>query len=231
MKFFQLTVTTILKKNVHFSMSSELIGNNINKAMLKDEELMKYHEQKVYKYVFDNFYPVEKEGIYQEKRIYVFNIRSFNERFILKVRQCLTEFESQDIKVIAIGLKTIYKKQINYIQTVTPAIITVESKPWLLTDDISLLVKRLQANLEKKYKFFFNEEIGEIEDYFIEKLKILNKKPMFYNYKTIKLLSHKFYIKVNDDEKSQKLAFIALGAGLSEKNSSLGAGFCKCDWR
>ncbi len=45
-----------------------------------------------------------------------------------------------------------------------------------------------------------------------------------YN-KEVRLFGNKFKIIPNEDEVSQKLAFVALGAGLGEKNS-FGGGFC-----
>lgn len=231
MRFFQITTTILLKKHVHFSESSEIIGHTISRAMLNDEKLKELHKDKCYKYVFDNLYPLEIDGVYKEKRIYIFNIRSFNKDYIIKIKKCFNNFENEYMKVISTDQRIIKSKYINYIETITPAVVTVDNKPWLLDGDILLLVKRLHDNAEKKFKFFFDEEIGEIEDYFIEKLKILNKKPVAYSYKGIRLLGNKFRIKVNEDDVSQKLAFTILGAGLAEKNSILGAGFCKCDWR
>lgn len=38
-------------------------------------------------------------------------------------------------------------------------------------------------------------------------------------------------IKVKQDDVSQKKAFIALALGLGEKGSSLGAGFCGCEFQ
>lgn len=231
MKFFQLVTTILLKENIHFSKSSEVIGNTISKAMINDEKLKELHKCKEYKYVFDNLYPLEKDGIYKGKRIYIFNIRSFNEDYVIKIKHCFNGLENNYMEIISTDLRTIKRKPINYIETITPAVVTVDSKPWLSDGDILLLVKRLHANAEKKFKFFFHEEIEEVEDYFIEKLKILNKKPIAYSYKNIKLLANKVRIKVNEDDISQKLAFTVLGGGLAEKNSIIGAGFCKCDWR
>ncbi|WP_155844781.1 hypothetical protein [Clostridium senegalense] len=42
MKFFQLVTTILLKENIHFSKSSEVIGNTISRVMLNDEKLKSY---------------------------------------------------------------------------------------------------------------------------------------------------------------------------------------------
>ncbi len=51
---------------------------------------------------------------------------------------------------------------------------------------------------------------------------------MHYNYKNgIKLLANKVSIQIEDNEEAQKVAFLARAVGLGEKNSAIGAGFCK----
>jgi CRISPR-associated endoribonuclease Cas6 len=232
LEYYDIKVIVLLKKNMKFTDSSEIIGKNISSAMLRSEYLMKYHKEKTYKYVFGNFTPVEKDGIYKEGRLYMFELRTFDEKFLNHINKCLKDYESNTIKVITLNIKTVKQRKIKFIRTINPAIVTTEdNKPWTRKDDLLLLVRRIHENAAKKYKKFFNRDIGETEDYFIEKLKILNKKPMSYKYKNIHLIGNKYLIKVNEDEKSQKLAFVTLGAGLAEKNSILGAGYCETDWK
>jgi CRISPR-associated endoribonuclease Cas6 len=90
------------------------------------------------------------------------------------------------------------------------------------------MVKRLNDNARKKYELFSGEKINK-NTIFINKFRILNKKPVSIKYKNISLLGNKLKILVNRDSDSQKLAFTVLACGLGEKNTSLGAGFC--DWR
>ena len=49
---------------------------------------------------------------------------------------------------------------------------------------------------------------------------------MAVKYKNIKFIGNKFKVWVNEDEKSQKLALIAMACGLGEKNTIVGTGFC-----
>ena len=87
-------------------------------------------------------------------------------------------------------------------------------------------------NLLKKYESFYNEKLN-IDHNFIQFLEIKNHKPqiIFFtkNYnnqiKRIKLFGNKFRIIPNEDELSQKLAFMSLSCGLGEKQS-YGAGLC-----
>lgn len=231
LKYYEMKITVLLKKSVKFTMSSEIIGKSISSAMLKNERLMEYHKEKKYKYVFDNFMPIESDGVYKANRLYIFSLRTFEEDFMNDIKDCIQDYEGNNLKVVSIAVKIISQEKIKFIQTITPAIITIDSKPWLRNSDILTLIKRLHANAEKKYAFFFRKKIGQVDDYFIEKLKILNLQPIPYKYKNITLLGNKFQIKVNEDEKSQKLAFTIMGAGLAEKNSALGAGYCKTYWR
>ena len=95
----------------------------------------------------------------------------------------------------------------------------------------SKLVKYKKAKLLKLYPEV-NEKLN-IDHNFIQFLEIKNHKPqiIFFtkNYnnqiKRIKLFGNKFRIIPNEDELSQKLAFMSLSCGLGEKQS-YGAGLC-----
>jgi len=96
---------------------------------------------------------------------------------------------------------------------------------WVPGDDLKILIERMNSNLFKKYKDYFGTSLNE-EQLFFEKIKIMNKKPIVYKYKNTNLFGNKFKIAINNDEISQKLAFMTLGVGLLEKNSTIGMGFC-----
>lgn len=226
MVYSQVKITAFLKKDIKFTQCGEIIGKVVSKAMLLDEELKLMHQKREYKYVYNNLYPIERTGIYEEGRVYIFNIRSFNKKFISKIKKLLTKVDSEFMKILAVEENSVKQKHITELYTMTPVIVTVNNKPWLLDDgDLMLLQKRLQDNLEKKYKEIFGQTLN-IKENFIQGIEILNKKPMVFEYKGIKLLGNKVKIAVNEDEQSQKLAFIATGMGLGEKGSSLGAGYC-----
>lgn len=230
MVYSQLKTTILLKKDIKFTRSGEVIGKIISKAMLFDEELKEMHKRREYKYVYNNLYPVEKTGVYKEGRIYIFNIRSFNKKFISKIKKLLTKVDSDFMKVLAVEENSIKQRHIMEIYTMTPVIVTVDNKPWLLNNgDLIVLQNRLQDNLEKKYKEIFGQAL-DTKQSFIQGIEILNRKPMVSEYKDIKLLGNKLKIMINEDEESQKLAFIATGIGLGEKGSSLGAGYCHANY-
>lgn len=145
--------------------------------------------------------------------------------FVEKMKKLLPKTENPYIKILATEVKRYRQRHIAELYTRTPVIVTVENRYWTTEDDIIMLLERMHVNLLKKYKTYFGESIHPQQN-FIEKVKILNKKPIAYRYKKTTLIGNKFKIAVHDDEISQKLAFIAMGAGLLEKNSSMGMGFC-----
>jgi len=82
--------------------------------------------------------------------------------------------------------------------------------------------------VEKKYQSFYGESIKS-EGSFIQLLELKNRYPQSIYIKKgdrdIRFFGNKFRIVPNDDEVSQKLAFVAIACGLGEKNS-FGGGFC-----
>jgi CRISPR-associated endoribonuclease Cas6 len=104
---------------------------------------------------------------------------------------------------------------------------------WTLekSGDIIELQNQLQENLLKKYEEFFGKKL-EVNQNFIQLLEVKNQKPQSIYFTTtkneiqkrVRLIGNKFRIVPNEDEISQKLAFLSLGVGLGEK-SSYGGGF------
>lgn len=229
MQYHELTLTVQLAQNLHFTAANEKIGQSISRAMLNDSELAEMHGRTGFKhYSFNSFYPAEEDKIYKAGRVYIFKIRSLSDTFVKKMKLLLPKAESDLYKILSIQSKTVKKSFLTNLYTLTPVIVTIgEGKSWVKEEDILLLQKQLQANLEKKYNDFFGVEYEKGSDFsFIQRIELLNRKPMTVPYKEIKFLGNKFKIWVNDDEKSQKLAFTALACGLGEKNTTVGAGFC-----
>jgi len=227
MHYFELTTTAYLLKNIAFNEVNEKIAQLINKAMLNDECLTIKHEENKFKnYVFDSLYPREEDKIYKADKIYVFRIRSLEEYFINKIKQLFPNTTTDYFKVITGEIKKYEQRPIKELYTITPALATIgKNIYWIPGDDIKVLIERMNANLFKKYKSYFEVSLNE-EQLFFEKIKILNRKPLVYKYKNTNLFGNKFKIAINDDEISQKLAFMTLGVGLLGKNSTIGMGFC-----
>ncbi|AWI05770.1 hypothetical protein [Clostridium drakei] len=228
MNFYELRIKVKLSQNMDLIEVPYNIGVFINNSMLKTALLKKIHEEKFYKYVYDTFYPMEKDKLYKKDKIYYFRLRSMNIQLLNKMAIAIYNHDYNNIKAIDVDLKVQEVDKINEIYTLKPAIVTIDSKPWLKEKySVDLLMKRLNDNLEKKLNQIGEEcEVVGLGS-FINGIEILNKFPMKYRYKSINLLGNKVQIKVNEDKLSQKKALIAVALGLGEKGSSLGAGFCE----
>jgi CRISPR-associated endoribonuclease Cas6 len=229
-EYLELIITIELKKDIDFDEAGFVIGKNINKSMLFDEELKELHPKNQYKnYVFDTFYPFERDKKYKSGKLYIFKIRSIDVEMMKKMRKCLRVLRSFDFKILAIDAKLVKQRKIKTLHTLSPVILTIDDQPWLQNQDIKIFNERMIANLEKKYKSYFNEDL-KAEVNLVKSIEFKNRKPVGLKYKNIKLLGNKVSIEVKEDEISQKLAFIALATGIGEKNSALGAGFCKAEF-
>lgn len=227
MRFFELTITVLVKKDLHFQKAQEALGAYLNRSMLQDENLKQLHARKGSKlYVYSSLYPVEtRTKVYKAGAVYVFRVRSLMKKFTNWLEPCLRTQRDLLFQCIAIEKRTCGNRMIQELYSVTPFVVTVNNQPWLQeTDDLDLLISRLEANADKKYQDAFEEKL--VHSRFIQRLEFVNQKPIAMSYKGIRLLGNKLRITVNSDDPSQKLAYTVLGAGLGEKGSTLGAGFC-----
>ncbi len=237
MKYYELTCIAYLKKDINFKNSFETINKYISYSMAQSSNLKDLHNKNKFKhYTFDIFYPTEKSQIYHKNHTYNFNIRSIDENFINTISTTLREnINNPNIQILQTNKRIIKQQFITELYTATPTIISIDNGLYWTAEkdgDILKLQKQLHDNLEKKYQDFFEEPIQSQQN-FIQLLEIKNKYPQsIYTTKKIKdkiidirLFGNKFRIVPNEDEVSQKLAFIALACGLGEKNS-YGGGFC-----
>jgi len=233
MKYFELTCTAYLKKDIDFKESFEILSKYISFSMAQSEELEKLHKQKGYKYYsFGNFFPIEKEKIYKQGETYQFKLRSPNESFIDNLSQTLRgNINNPHFTVVEVSKRTVKQFFISELYSVTPVIVTVENGMfWTMEKDgdILKLQKQLHDNLEKKYVDFYGQKLSG-EQNFIQLLEVKNRQPqniwLSKNGKSFRFFGNKFRIVPNEDDVSQKLAFLALSCGLGEKNS-FGGGFC-----
>jgi len=228
MRFFELKCKVLLKRDIYYRDTHEIISNFLSYLICQDEDYKEIHNSNEFKYyVFDSFYPIEKEGYYKKDRFYHFKIRSFDFDLMTFLDSRIREnINNPYMQVLEFSKRYQLDFFIKELYTVTPAIIsTTNGRYWTFQEsgDILQLQKQLHDNLEKKYKNFFGNI--ETENNFINLIEIKNRVPNTINYKNIKFFGNKFRIIPNEDEKSQKLAFVALGCGLGEKNA-IGAGFC-----
>lgn len=242
MKIYELKCKAYLKIDIELKDSFDVLSKYINYSMYQNE-VYEYKDKSntINNYCFGNFYPTEMDRIYKKDNIYEFVIRSIDEEFIDKIEKAfIKNINNSFIQVITTVKKEIEQFFIKELYSATPVIVSDKKNEmgkqlyWSLdyNGDISALQTQLQNNLEKKLKQFYSEVV-EVSGSFIQEIEIKNLKPQSIYFKTIRnkkeqlvrLIGNKFKIVPNEDELSQKLAFLSLGVGLGEK-SSLGGGFC-----
>ncbi len=239
MKYYELTCTAYIKKDITFKDSFEVISKYISFSMAQNKELKELHDkERVYKYyAFGNFYPIEKERVYKKGNSYQFRLRSPNESFIDKLSQTLRQnIDNPNFLTVEVSKRTVKQFFVTELYSVTPVVVTSGKRLFWTIErdgDIIKLQRLLDENLEKKYFDFYGEKLDPKQN-FIQLLEIKNQKPQRIwtskedkNKKKVSFhfIGNKFRIIPNEDAVSQKLAFLALSCGMGEKNS-FGGGFC-----
>lgn len=232
MKCYELKCVVYMKKDVAFENSFELLSKYLSFSIVQGG-LEDVHKDGGYKYyVPSGLLPIEKEKVYKKGETYAFKIRSFDVKLIDTLSKTLRQnIDNENFLVVDTEKKAIEQFFISELYSATPVIISVEkNKFWTLqsSGDIMQLQKQLHDNLEKKYQSFFGEEL-QVAQNFIQLIELKNRVPqnikIHKNGKKVTFFGNKFKIIPNEDEASQKLAFVALACGLGEKNS-YGGGFC-----
>ncbi len=239
MKLYELKITILLKTDIELANANQTLAKAINFILTQNEYTRELHDKNGLKpYVFSLPYPIDiQTKIYQKDRVYLFSIRSIDEKFINIFKESLKKVNLDEFSILATELKEINKFFINSLYTLTSTISTITNEDkksyfWTINNsNLEFIKEKIKNNLEKKYKQFFNQEIKAPDD-FISNIILLNQTPFVTNHiknkdnKKFKLFGNKFKIFINSDENSQKLAFLALGVGLLEKNS-FGYGFVR----
>lgn len=227
MKYFELLVTFVIKQDIHFIQAHEFLSKVISKAMLFNEDLkVRHRKNEIKNYVFGLPYPVNKDlKVYKANQAYVFNIRSFDECFLLTLKEILSTHDC-GIKVILTQVVHCHYSMINFLDSLTPIVVTIDGRCWTHEDGMALLQQRLHNNTARKTKMIF-PDFAEPERNFISGMELVSRKMISIPYKSTTLLGTKLKLYINSDELSQKMAFTAMGVGLAEKGS-LGTGFCAC---
>ncbi|MCT4566544.1 MAG: hypothetical protein N4A68_19795 [Maledivibacter sp.] len=227
MKYFEISTTVYLKKDILFQNVGETLSKHINYCMAKSDFLHVLHGQSIPKlYCFDYMFPLEKSKKYEKGRVYVFRIRTPIEKIASEMRRTLTTYQTDFIKPLGVELKTKKFTRVDQLYTITPAVATINNKNWTQKESMDIIWNMIDKNLEKKGKMIFGQTF-EMKESPLEFLEIKNHKTIVLNYKGGKILGNKFSMRFKPDELSQKMAYTALTSGLLEKSSSIGAGFCK----
>lgn len=241
-KIFELRCITWLKQDVTFEDSFDVISKFINFSICQKDEYKQKHNQNIFNsYCFGAFFPIEKDKIYKKGEDYSFSLRTVDEKFAIELGNLLrANINNPFLQVLQVERREKKEFFINELYSATPVITSLKKQSlqsqqlfWSLdkSGDIIELQNQLQDNLLKKYEEFFGEKLTPTQN-FIQLLEIKNQKPqsIFFTttkngiQKKVRLMGNKFRIVPNEDEVSQKLAFLSLGVGIGEK-ISYGAGF------
>lgn len=229
MKVYELTLKIFLIKDLPLDEAYEELTELIDKSLCKDKDLLDLHNENKYKYyTFSLPYKLEEDKIYKEGKIYSVRIRTIDEDILRNFKTQLVNMYTSVIKALTIDMKVIPKKHISTLYSITPLVIKTDKGYWKGNLSLDQYEKRIKENLIKKYNQFFNEKINE--DFPLYNfIKFDNQKPVGVKYKGITLLGDKITLNVSDDEVSQKIAYLALGAGVGEM-CPRGMGFVNYKW-
>ena len=238
MRYFELKCIAYLKSDIAFEESFEALSKYISFTMAGDRHFKDLHGEKGFKhFTFGGLLPIEKDKVYKQGQTYHFAIRGMDEEFINFLAQELRlNANNPKLVIVETAKKVINQHFITQLYSATPVIVSSakdeHNKPiyWTMEQDgdILKLQNQLHKNLLKKYNDFYGEELQPTQN-FIQLIEVKNHKPqnitIHKDEKKVRLFGNKFKIIPNEDEVSQKLAFLALGTGLGEKGS-FGGGFC-----
>jgi CRISPR-associated endoribonuclease Cas6 len=242
MKIFELRCIAYLKQDIRFENSFDCISKFINYSICQHDEYLQKHNKNMFNnYCFGGFLPIQEDKLYKKGNTYNFNLRTIDEKFAIDLGNLLrANINNPFLQIVQVERRDIKPSFISELYSATPVIMSLKKEDkkspqlfWSLdkSGDIIELQNQLQENLLKKYEAFFGEKL-EANQNFIQLLEVKNHKPQSIYFTTtkneiqkkVRLIGNKFRIVPNEDEISQKLAFLTLGVGLGEK-SSYGGGF------
>ncbi|MGG5461215.1 CRISPR-associated endoribonuclease Cas6 [Clostridium sp. B9] len=219
LKVFELTVKCYLNNNIKQEDVSNQIGFLLDLALGKSEEFLEMHKKNMFKnYVFNGFYPLEREKIYKEDYIYTFQIRTIDNELANYLKENLRKVNSNCINVLRVSIEEKEFKKINKLYSITPAIMKNDFGYWKNNISLDEYKDRIKKNLIKKYNTCMGNEIGENFE-LISNIKFINNKPIKFNYKGINFLGDKIELEILDNEKAQLLSYMSLGTGILELNA------------
>lgn len=199
------------------------------------EELRKEHysvnDYGSLKYSFNYLWPHATNKIYKKGGVYNFQIRSFNDEVIKTLEERIVLWNDKTFKVLKIDVKEInpFDRKIERVFTTTPLIIKNDFGYWRGKVDVEEFEKRLRGNMIKKYNALFDKDIRNVRVF--SKYSIDNEKPISLSYKDINLLGDKVTLFIDEDPVSQEVACAALGTGLGENCTRIGAGYLNFKYR
>lgn len=230
MRVYEVLLKVYLLEDIILKDAQTKIFKFIDKTLAQTEETLEFHNNNQYKnYCFNSFYPLEKDGVYKEDKIYSIIIRTTRKDLAIYFNNKLADITTKEIKGLKTDLKTIPLKKIKRIYSITPVVIKNDEGYWKSFMSFDHFKIRLKENLIKKYNDITNGKVNEDFKLFSQ-FKIDNSKPIATLYKQRSLLGDKLSLDIAEDELSQEFAYMALGTGIGEMNAR-GFGFVGYRWQ
>ncbi len=226
---YELRVKVYTLADIPISTINKNIDVFIDNSLAKNEKLIKWHNENVYKYYSrDSLYPIAQNGFYHKDKVYTLTVRCVDEKLADFFLRELKNICTNTLKGLTAEIRILPKKYIEQIYTLTPIVIKNERGYWRKIMTLDDFERRLKDNLFKKYKSFTKENFDENFEFYTS-VEFLNKIPIATEYKGIKLIGDKIRLRVAENPTAQKLAYFALGVGLGEMNAR-GMGFVNYRW-
>ena len=224
-RVFQVDIKINLLKNVSYQDTLYSLGSFLNHALSLSDETLDLHLKKEFKgYCFSNLKPMEPDKVYKEGQVYSFSVRTVKKELAQYLTKVLPEITWEGMKGIVAKSMLIPKIPIEKLYTLNYCIIKNDSGYWKKNLTLEEFEKRLNDNCQKKYTFFTEKEIEQTKKFYSH-IQFLNRKVIAMHYKDISLLGDKIELCIDADPVSQEVAYMLLGVGLGENNSSMGAGY------
>lgn len=229
MKIWELRLKVYCKKDIDHISANETIQKLIDSTLSCNENFKKFHNENKFKlYCFDNLYPIQSDKIYKKDSIYQLRIRSVDTKLIqylkLNIERCL----DYDIRVVSCQLSIIPQRQIDKLYCITPTVIKTDKGYWRGNIGNKKYTELLKINAIKKLIQFTKSEIISDEVELFSGIKFKSK-GISIRVKDITLVGDKIELNISNDEISQQLANLIIGAGLGEMNAR-GCGFVGYKW-
>lgn len=229
MKVYEISLLVFLLEEINSTDVFSKISNFIDSGMAKVPELLKFHNENVYKnYCYNLFYPLEEDKKYKQGKTYTMQLRTIDKNLADFFYTELVNHFNDSIKGLTAKIRIIPKRHIEKIYSITPVILKNEEGYWKGKVSLIDFERRLKENLIKKYNLAMKTKIDEDFQLYTN-IEFKNQKPVAMNYKGRKLLGDKIQLNISDDKLAQDLAYMALGVGLLEMNAR-GAGYVNFKW-
>lgn len=223
MKIYRLNLKIYLLQNIHVLNIREEVARLIDDSF-KNEQNAFHLENKYKLYCFNSPFPLAENDIYKKGQVYNVQLTTCDEYVRKTIETYFSSKGTPFIKALEVGF--VERVKIDFITklyAVTPVVIKTEQGYWRNSLNELDYIERLRCNLIKKYNQAFNTKIDENTE-FVTHINFKNKVPVKSSYKDISLLGDKIEMEIAGDDVAQKLACMAIAAGLGEMNAR-GYGF------